>query len=264
MIAIVTAGGEIEPKEPLYAVTNGGLKSMISIAGKPMIQWVLDALNQSSAVDQIIVVGLPRETDLVSDKPLVLLPDAGGMLNNIRGGAEEALRIEPGATHAILSTGDIPALRAEIVDWLSCQIKDDEQDIYYTLLERATMEASYPKARFSYTHLKNMQVTGGQLHIFRLQAALEETPLWKRLLDARKSPLRQASLLGYDAMLFLLLRQLSLQDAEATICKRLGVKGKALLCPYPEIGVDVDKPAQLEFMREILSKRQEKHAADTQ
>lgn len=264
MIAIVTAGGEVEPKEPLYEVTHGGLKSMIPIAGKPMVQWVLDALSQSNYIGRIIVVGLPPETDLVCGKPLTLLADTGSMLSNIRAGAEEALHIDPTATHAILSTGDIPALRGEIVDWLACQVKDTDQDVFYTVLERATMETSYPEFRINYTHLKNMQVCGGQLHAFRLQAVMEETPLWKRLIDARKSPMRQASILGYDAMLFLLLRQLSLKDAEATVCKRLGVKGKALLCPYPEIGVDVDKPAQLELMREHLSKRHDKHAADAE
>jgi hypothetical protein len=55
-------------------------------------------------------------------------------------------------------------------------------------------------------------------------------------------------------MLFLLLRQLSLKDAEAAVCKRLGVKGKAVLCPYPEVGMDVDKPAQLEIVRDTLTR----------
>jgi molybdopterin-guanine dinucleotide biosynthesis protein A len=262
MHAIVTAGGEIQPNQPLYEAARGGLKSMIDIAGKPMVQWVLDAMSQSGNIDRVVVVGLPTETDLDCAHPLTLLPDSGDMISNIRAGARELLRQDPTATYAILSTGDIPALRGEIVDWLTCQVKSFDQDIYYTIIERSSMLEMYPEAKFNYLFLKDLQVCGGELHCFRLQAALEEGPLWQRLIDARKSPIRQASILGYDAMLFLMLRQLSLKDAEAMVSKKLNVKGHAVLSPYPELGLDVDKPAQLELMREYLSRRRNGHAAN--
>lgn len=264
MYAIVTAGGSVEPNQPLYEVTRGALKSMIEIAGKPMVQWVLDALSQSSEIEHVIVVGLPPETDLICAHPLMLLPDGGSMFENIRAGAREVLCLDPRATHAVLAASDIPTLRGEIVDWLICQCGAFDQDIYYTLVDRAVMEAQFPTVKFSYTHLKDMQVCGGQLHCFRLAAALEESPLWQQLIDARRSSLRQASILGYDAMLFLLLRQLSLKDAEKTVCKRLGIRGKGVLCPYPEVAMDVDKPAHLEVVREYLTRRNGKHAANDQ
>lgn len=257
MIAIVTAGGEIEPNQPLYKVARGGLKSMINIAGKPMVQWTLDALGRSESITRVIVVGLPPETDLVCAHPLTLLSNTGDMINNIRAGAAEGRRLDADETHAIVATSDIPALRPETVDWLSCQFTELDQDIYYTLVERTMMETAFPGAQRSYTHLKDIQVCGGHIHCFRLGIALDENPLWKRLSDARKSPFRQASILGYDATLFMMLRQLSLKAAEAAVCKRLGVNGKAVLCPYPEVGMDVDRPAQLDIMREYLARKQE-------
>jgi hypothetical protein len=33
------------------------------------------------------------------------------------------------------------------------------------------------------------------------------------------------------------------------------LKGKVLVCPYAEVGMDVDKPHQLEIMRLDLAKR---------
>jgi hypothetical protein len=83
--------------------------------------------------------------------------------------------------------------------------------------------------------------------------AVEESPLWKNLIDARKSPLRQASLLGYDTLFYLVLRQLSIQGAEEKVSQRLGIQGRAVLCPFAEIGMDVDKPFQLEIVREVLT-----------
>jgi len=263
MNVIVTAGGEIQPKQPLYEVSHGGLKAMIDVVGKPMVQWVLDALGKSANVERVVVVGLPPEAALDCAHPLILLPDEGDMLSNVRAGAREVMRLDPQATHAILASGDIPALRGEIVDWLICQSQDQDQDIYYTVIERATMEQQFPGARKTYVRLKDVELCGGDLHCFRLEATVEEGPLWKRLIATRKSPFRQASLLGYDALFFLMLRQLSLQDAEATVCKRLNVRGRAVLSPYAEIGMDVDKPAQLEIVCDHLARNHAKHIPGT-
>ena len=262
MIAIVTAGGEIQPDEPLYAVTHGGLKAMLEIGGKPMVQWVLDALSASREVERVIVVGLPPETGLDCSLPLSLLPDQGDMMSNIRAGAMECMRIDPASTHAIVAAADIPALRGETVDWLALQAKERDRDVYFTVLERATLEKEYPGIKRTFVRLKNIEVCSGELHCFRLQTALQESALWNHLVDARKSPFRQASLLGYDTLFFLTLRQLSLKDAETTVSKRLGIKGQAVISPYPEIGMDVDKPAHLEFMREYLARRHASNAAN--
>jgi len=261
MIAIVTAGGVAQAGEPLYEIVQGGLKAMIDIAGKPMVQWVLDALSEAACIEQVVVVGLPPETDLTCKYPLTLVPDHGDMVFNIRAGAQEAARLDPSATHAILVSGDLPVLRGEMVDWLAEQTRGLDFDVCYTVIERAAMEARFPSSRRTYIHLKECEVCGGDLHAFRLGIALDENPLWKRLIDARKSPIRQASLLGYDTVFFLMLRQLSLKDAEAVVSKRLGIKGRVLLSPYAEIGMDVDKPYQLEMVREYLRRSQEKYAA---
>ena len=58
MDAIVTAGGIPQPDEPLYAFTQGGPKALLDIFGKPMIQWVLDALEGAKGVDNIVIIGL--------------------------------------------------------------------------------------------------------------------------------------------------------------------------------------------------------------
>jgi hypothetical protein len=44
---------------------------------------------------------------------------------------------------------------------------------------------------------------------------------------------------------------------------RLNITGKAVVCPYAEVGMDVDKPHQLEIMREDLKKRLRKSARST-
>jgi len=254
MNVVVTAGGVLQPKDPLYPVNQGGYKAMIEIAGKPMVQWVLDALNASEQIENIVVVGLPPATLLESSKPLYLIEDQGDMLSNIQAGARHLDLIAPDETHALLASADVPALTAEMVDWLISEIHELDQDIYYVVIDRATMESVFPQSKRTYLRLKEVELCGGDLHCFRVKFAAAESPLWKRLIDARKSPLRQASILGYDTLFILLLRQMGLKEAESVVSKRLGLKGRAVLSPFAELGMDVDKPFQLEILREYLSR----------
>ena len=54
MDAVITAGGIPEPDDPLYAYTQGKSKALLDIAGKPMVQWVLDAVCASQNIDNIV------------------------------------------------------------------------------------------------------------------------------------------------------------------------------------------------------------------
>ncbi len=44
---------------------------------------------------------------------------------------------------------------------------------------------------------------------------------------------------------------------------RLNITGRAIVCPYAEVGMDVDKPHQLEIMRADLKKRLKKAGKET-
>ena len=254
MNAILLAEGEIQPDEPLYAAGNGRMRAMLEIAGQPMFQWVLQALDQAQAVEQIVIVGLSPESSFECTKPVALLADQGTILKNIQAGAREVMRLDPGATHAVLVSSDIPALRAEMVDWLVEQAQTQRNDIDYTVIERSEMERVFPLAQKTYMHLKNIDVCGGDLHCFRLAFAMQDNPLWNRLIAGGQNRLRQAALLGYDTLFILLLRQLNLKQAAERISKRLGLQGRALLCPYPQVGLDVNKPAHLEIAREYFAR----------
>jgi len=55
MDAILLAGGIPQPEEPLYEESRGRSKALIDVAGKPMAQWLLDALDLSGTISNIII-----------------------------------------------------------------------------------------------------------------------------------------------------------------------------------------------------------------
>lgn len=262
MDAIVIAGGVPQPDDPLYPYTKETPKALLDICGKPMGQWVLDALCTAETVDHIVIVGLSEESGLTCEKTGAFITDQGGMLDNIRAGVEKALEINPDAHHALLVSSDIPAITAEIVDWVVNSAMETDEDLYYNLVTRQVMEARFPDARRSFVRLKDVEVCGGDINIIRTMLVTGNDELWEKIVAARKNAFKQAALLGFDTLILLMLRLITLEGAVKKVTRRINLTGRAILCPYAEVGMDVDKPHQLEILRADLAQRGEAKGSD--
>ncbi len=254
--AIVTAGGIPQEGEPLFALSQGRHKALLPIAGKPMLQWVLEALEDAKEISDVIVVGAPVPENLMTSKVKANLPNQGEMLANILGGMNKLLELQPTAHHVVLVSSDIPAITGEMVDWLVQTTMQTDEDVYYTVIERRVMEAKYPLSRRSYTRLKNMEVCGGDMNVVRATLAADNQEMWRKIIAARKNVFKQAALIGIDTLLLLLLRQMTLEKAVRTVASRMKISGRAIVCPFAEIGMDVDKPHQFEIVEADLYQRQ--------
>lgn len=255
MDAIVIAGGTPKPDEPLYPLTQGRPKAMLNIAGKPMIQWVLDALDGAETIENVIVVGLEHETGFSSPKIVARLESQGDILPNIRQGVDAAYHINPNTGHVAVVSSDIPGILSSHVDWVVRAAMETDHDAYYNLVTRQTMEAKYPGSRRSYVRLRDMDVCGGDLNILRAALVKHDEALWDKIIASRKNALKQAALIGYDTLLLVMLRLLTVESAVQRVTRRLNLSGRALVCPFAEIGMDVDKPFQYEIMCNDLASR---------
>lgn len=253
MYAIITAGGTPQPGEPLFELTQGKNKAMLGIAGKSMIQWELDALSSSKRIKEVIVVGLPPETKLKCKHPLKVIDNQGGMIENVRCGSDALLKIYPNAKYTLLLSSDVPAITSQMIDWLIDAIEGQPYEAFYTVVDKATMELRFPDSARSYSRLKDVELCGGDVHAISPSLASHENPLWDRLLDARKNARKQAALVGVDILFNLMTHRMTLAQAEEKLSRRLGVKAKALLCPYAEMAMDVDKTFQYHILAHSLS-----------
>lgn len=252
MDAVVLAGGRTHPKDPLYEMTGGGLKSMLKIAGKPMIQWVLDALSGAELIDSIAVVGIEGGSGLHFDKEISYLCDSGSLFENIKLGCEHFAKIHPDRSHVITISADIPAVTSKIIDDCIQQYQKTDFDVCYSVIERAVMERRFPDSKRTYVKIKDVEVCGGDLNYINKNIALHPSGLYNQLIQNRKNPLKQASIIGLDTLLLLVMGKLSLDDAAARVSRRLGFSGKAFRLPYAEVGMDVDKPFQFQIVENDL------------
>lgn len=258
MYAIVTAGGIPQPDDPLYVYSKGDSKALIDIAGKPMIQWTLDALNAAQQVDAIILIGLSAKTKLVSAKPIHYIPNQGRMLANIVAGVNKALELNKKTEYVLVVSSDIPAIKGEMVDWLISKCMETKDDLYYGVCPRDVMEARFPGSKRTYTRLKDIELCGADINITHVRMATEHLDLWEQLIGNRKSPMRQASLVGLDTFWKVLTHSVTLDELVEHVSKRLNIKGRVIVWDRAEPCMDVDKPHQLELLRADLEAQQAK------
>ena len=261
MDAIVTAGGIPQPGEPLYPFSNGSSKALIDVAGKPMVQWVLDALSESKSVDNVILIGVSSKSGLTCAKPIHYISNQGRMLANIVAGVNKAIELKKKTEYVLIISSDIPALKGDMVDWLVDTAMQTKDDLYYGVCPREVMETRYPESHRTYTKLKDMQVCGADMNIIHVSMATTHLDIWEQLIGNRKSPLRSAAVIGFDILFKLAFRQIGLEELVEKASARIGIKGRAILWSQAEPCMDVDKPHQLEIMREDLARQKKKSAA---
>jgi molybdopterin-guanine dinucleotide biosynthesis protein A len=261
MDAIILAGGIPLPEDPLYSYSNGDAKALIDVAGKPMIQWVLDALSGAKHVDNVIIVGLSPKNKLKSKKPLHYISNQGRMLANIVAGVNKSIELDRGAEYVMVVSTDIPTLKSEMVDWLAETCMETEDDLYYGVCASEVMEKRFPDSKRTYTKLKDIELCGADINITHVRMATEHLDMWESLIGSRKTPLKQAGTIGLGLLWQVFTRSITLDELAAKISERIGIKGRAIIWPHAEPCMDVDKPHQLELLRKDLAKQQKKASA---
>ena len=88
----------------------------------------------------------------------------------------------------------------------------------------------------------------------RKPALAKAWPLVEKMISYRKSPLKMAAVLGPVLLLKVFFKTASVAELERKVGELLEMKPKAILNAAPEIGIDVDKPSDLEICRRILGK----------
>lgn len=261
MDIIITAGGIPRPKHPIYKYTKGKPKALLDIAGKPMIQWVLDAVSEAKSVGHVAVVGLvlseveglDGSVDLSCKKPLSVIPNHYNMVENLRAGARQILELNPSAKYVMTCTSDIPMVTPEAFDWIVEQAQTSRHEFYLTMITKEAMMRRFPGSKRRTDRFTDIEVRGADITVVEpriiLQGGIADT-----LKQLRHNTWNQLMFIGFDTLLLIRLRRLDLAGFAKRLAKKHGLDWSPLVCPFPEIAMDVDFPQELELARRVLSK----------
>lgn len=256
MQALITAGGSLKSDSRLFLETGIAKKGLIPIAGKPMIQWVADALLGSDRIDGLIVVGLKEGDVDTGEKPVRYVEDQGNLVDNVLAGVEVAQQVDPASYKILLSSSDIPLVTVEIIDEFIDICLENKGEIHYTVIEEKTMEARFPNSKRTFTPLKGGRYAGGDLLMLDTRAVNANIELFRGATGSRKNFLGQARLIGFTFIFRFIFRLMDLEEGERRAAKAFNLKGRILNYHRAEIGMDVDKLHQYQLVKRELEARQ--------
>ncbi len=251
MDCAIAAGGRPGPEDPLYPYTGGRPKACIDMGGRTMLERVVDALQASKYIEEIVVVGLTEEdhAGMTFARPVSFLPDHGSLVGNGRAGLDWGIERRPDSTEMLFCSSDIPLITGEIVNQYIDGCRPFEFLGYYTFVKKETMEARFPGSKRTFTKLHGLEVAGGDMMLVQTRIAKTNDDLWIALTNARKHAWKLARIVGFRFLLKFLLKRLTVGDIERAAENSIGAPIKVQISAIPELAMDADKPQQVEMIR---------------
>ncbi len=246
--AVVLAGAANTGK--LRGISDCTNEALIPIHGRPMVQYVVEALNGAAKVGRIVVVGPDELRAALQGTGAVLVPSTNSITDNVKRGLEEL----DSERMALLVTSDIPLVTSEAVEDFINRCSELPGDLFYPIVSKEVNDVNYPGTARTYFRLREGTFTGGNLFLALPRVVLECQPMLERVFAMRKKPWQLSRLLGFSFILKFLLRRLAIHEIEERVRDIFSIKGVAVITPYPEIGIDVDKPSDLELVTSALKR----------
>lgn len=251
--AVILAGGE--SSSDLKKIAPYDNEALIIVGNYPMIYYVYQALRSSASINQIVVSGpvealkaiLPRDERL-------LFVEGGSNAMESFAHAVKILETRGISTKVLILPTDIPFISTEAIEDFLARCEKSDDDFYYPVTRKEVNEAKFPGVERTYVRLQEGVVTGGNLFLIRSELIEKCLEMGTKLVERRKNPLAMAQLFGFGLVWKYLTHRLSIEIAEKRFLRVLGIRGKGIISPYAEVGVDVDKPSDLQLAQEKLGK----------
>ena len=247
--ALILAG--IKEKGPLEIAENVDNKALIMINNRPMIDYIVDALNNSENIDRILVVGPKNELHPYIGKKVDEILNSG---NSILENMEIGLNFFNSADNLLLLTSDIPLITPDAIDEFLEICTKRKAYIGYPIITKENIVKKYPETKRTYVKMKEGIFCGGNIVFFKPEVFFQKKELIKELYDNRKANWKNAKILGFKFIIKFLFKTLTLDEIEKKVTEIVGYKSVAVKISHPEIMIDLDKPSDLKLIRKCLER----------
>ena len=244
-VGLILAGAENDGA--LQECSPAKNEALIDINGKPMIGFIIETLEKTTEIHRIVIVG--PESELQTMYPgHEIIENQGSIMDNLSKGLQHTKNEE----YVLILTSDIPMITKEAISDFLQRCEQREGDLYYPINSKEVSEEAFPGVKRTFVRVKDGTFTGGNVFLVRTEAALRSLPKAKEFIAMRKKPIKLAGILGVSFILRFLTKTLTIRAAEERVSKILGLKAVAVISPFAEIGVDVDKPDDLDLAKSVL------------
>ena len=226
-------------------------KAFIQIHGHTMLSYVVTALRQVSEVEKVVLVGPEKDikTLFTPSDNLIVVPEGDNLVENLRRGLASLNSTKT----CLIVTSDAAFLTANAIENFLAACQPKSAAVYYPIVSRADNELRFPGVKRTYVKLIDGEFTGGNAFLIDPQRIEQVLPEIERFFALRKSPLRLAGTLGFDLILKLIIKRLSIAELEARFSTLFSISVQAVILADAELSTDVDKPEDLQLARQYLN-----------
>ena len=248
--AIVLAGGTIRD-EAFRTAVGVERRPLIPLLGKPLAQWVVEALRASRHIGRVAVISRSDLRD-TSVAPLVdaFVDEGADEVDNLYRG----IAALPNAERIVTVASDLVLLTPEALDDFIEHAPPDA-DVVFPVCEKGSIRPELAGHEWVYIATPDGSFTGASCFLLNPQALLERPEWIQRVFDARRSNRELMRMWGLWFLLKALLRRVTLAQAEAHISKVVGLRGRTYVSQFAEMCVDVDRLSDVALVEKELRRR---------
>lgn len=242
--ALILAGAR-GGEDPLAAYAGVSDKALIELEGTTMLARVVAAVR---------VAGVSRIGVSANSAPVCAEAERCGAQSlpaEAGPSASAAAALDALGTPLLVTTGDHALLRPEWIQDFLARVPATA-DVAVLLARRDAIETAAPGSRRTYLRFADGDWSGCNLFFLATPRAARVIGLWQDVERDRKRPWRIVRRLGPGLLLRYLLGRLPLAEAITHLGARAGVHAVAIAAQDGLAAVDVDKPADLDFVRTHL------------
>lgn len=250
--ALVLAGSRPGP-DPLLAGTDLPTKALLTVAGKPMLAHVLEALRQAPAVGAITVVA--RDTAPLSANPEVARAQGVQFISS-PGSIADAVAAAIGNSGGplLVTTADNVLLTPAMIAQFAREAHG--ADVAVGLVERGAVAAAGYSTTRTWLRFRHGAWSGANLFLLAGPQVLPLVEFWRSIEQDRKKGLKLLGAFGPGLLIAAVLRLIDIHSFAARAARRFALIAKVVEMEAAEACIDADKPSDLPVIEAILAARQ--------
>lgn len=263
---LILAASRAGVVDPVAASQGKSHKCLVEIAGRIMLERVVDSLRQSEAIqpiyisieDEAALRTVPTLAKWLDDGIIRVVKSARNLADSVVSGIDEIEKeLGPDAAWPILVTTGDNALQTPtmVQDFLDKGL-NSESDIAMAFTRDDVVLKEHPEPGLAFHRLKDGGFSANNLYLMRSPNCLNAVNVFRSGGQFGKRHIRILKSFGLMPFILYKLKATTGSKLLARIGRNLGIKLEMILSPFADGPIDVDNMGSFTLCETILKKRE--------
>jgi hypothetical protein len=254
-LVLAASRGNLDPLAKAGGVSH---KCFIDIAGRPMLERVVEAVIQAGRFRRI-VVGI--EAQSIEEAKTILAPLEGAeaieyVPTRETIGASVAAVARPDMLPLVVTTGDNALHTGEMVRYFCDSLDGLNEDGAIGLTPASYVLEKYPEGNRAFHRFRDGAFSSCNLYALLTPKSLDGARIFNSGGQFGKKPKRLIGAFGLFAFLLYKSRLFTLRTVMKALSRTLGLRTAPVLMPFAEGPIDVDRQVDWDLANRIVAARE--------